>query len=45
MKTTEQMLIDAKAAGVTLAVTTALKGAGQVALLPGVRRPAERNQA
>ncbi len=40
-KTTEQMIAEAKAAGVEITVTTRPKGTGEIVLLPGVRRPAE----
>ena len=41
-KTTEQMIAEANAFGVEVTVTTRPKGQGEVTLLPGVRRPSER---
>jgi hypothetical protein len=41
-KSTEQMLAEAKAAGVEVTVTQRPKGSGgEVAPLPGIRRPTE----
>jgi hypothetical protein len=44
-KKTEEMLAEAKAAGVEVRVTQRPKGGGEVALLPGVRRPTEDERA
>jgi hypothetical protein len=40
VKTTEQILAEARKAGVTVAVSTGPKATGEIILLPGVRPPA-----
>jgi hypothetical protein len=43
-KTTAEIIAAAKAAGVEITVTQRPKGRGEVALLPGVRRPTENER-
>lgn len=44
-KTTEQIIEDAKKAGVEVTVTQRPKGAGEVVSMPGLRGPAEDQRA
>lgn len=41
-RTTEEMIIAARKAGIEITVTAAPKGTAEIAVLPGVRRPPER---
>ena len=44
-KTTEQIVAEAKAFGIEVTVTVKPKGTGEIAPLPGVRRPPEDDAA
>ena len=43
-KTAEQIVDDMKKAGVEVTVTQQPKGSGEIALLPGLRRPPDPDQ-